>query len=261
MIGLKWIYALTALLVLGQIAIPPARAGAPITYTVEPFDYDGVFGINLAVTQLQFGGRYCPCEKIAYPADGFHNQQGADAIAKIPFKSGDRLMGFSLGSQVVALSLSQHTLPAGVSVVLAGWTMDHNDAMVAQGQGIPWDIANPVTIVANEYDGWSDSPTNTAAPGYWAALWNAGIGTQRLHYYAKANPDDPANVITRRGNITAVLIPTAKMPNGNEASRAEVDEAYDRPGSTPKQRSAAASQQVPYPNPPWPSKPEPSAAQ
>lgn len=259
---MKWILA--ALLALCCIMPAPARAASgPITYTVEPFDYDGVFGINLAVTQLQFGGRYCPCMKIPYPADGFHNQQGADAIAKVApaMRPGDRLMGFSLGSQVVALFLSQHTLPPGVSVVLAGWTLDHNDAMVAQGQGIPWSIANAVTIVANEYDGWSDSPTNTAAPGYWTALWNAGIGTQRLHYYANAKPDDPANVITRRGNITAVLIPTSKMPNGNEASRAEVDQAYDRPGSTPKQRAAAASQQVPYPNPPWPSKPEPAAAQ
>lgn len=238
----------------------PAHASAGTTYTVEPFDFDGVT-TNMAVTQQQFGGRYCPCMKIPYPADGLHNQQAIDNIAKIHFKAGDRLMGFSLGSQNIAQFLATHTLPAGVSVILAGWTLDHNAAMVAQGQGIPWNIANPVTIVVNEFDGWSDSPTNTGSPGYWAALWNAAMGTQRLHYYANARPDDPANVVTHRGNITAVLIPTATMPNGDEGSRAEINQAYERPGSDPRRRAAAAAQQVPQPNPPWPLKPEPAAAQ
>lgn len=251
---------LVILLLLAQFAAP-AHADDPVTYTVEPFDYDGVFGITMTVTQNQFGGRYCPCVKIPYPADGFHNQQGADNIAKIPFKDGDTLMGFSLGVQVISLFLAQHSLPDGVKVLLAGDTFARNQQLVDQGQGIPWDISNPVTMVVNEYDGWSDQATNTSAPGYWAAMWNAMAGTQRLHYYANANPDDPANVITQRGNITSILIPTAKMPNGNEASRAGIDRAYDRPGSTPQQRAAAAAQQVPYPNPAWPSKPEPAAAQ
>lgn len=239
---------------------PPINPIAPVTYTVEPFDMDGVAGITLSVTQLQFGGRYCPCEKIPYPADGLHNQQGVDAIASIPFKDGDTLMGFSLGVQVISMFLSQHTLPPGVKVLLAGDTLAQNDKFVAAGVGIPADIANQVVMVANEYDGWSDSPTDTKSPNYWAALWNAGLGTTRLHYYANANPADPANVVTHRGNITAILIPTVTMPNGNEGSRAGIDQAYTRPGSTPVQRAAAASQQVPYPNPPWASKPEPAAA-
>lgn len=272
---MKRILGIAALvLAFGQAGAAPAHAGAPVTYTVEPFDFDGVT-THMTVTQDQFGGRMCPCLKIPYPADGMHNQQGVDAIAKVPFKAGDRLMGFSLGSQVVALFLSQHTLPAGVKVLLAGWTLAHNAAMVAQGQGIPWNIANQVTIVVNEFDGWSDEPTKSHSPGYGMAVQNAEAGTQKLHYYANANPDDPANVVTHRGNITAVLIPTQHLPQNDylrgwanaiadyldAQQRPLIDEAYDRPGSTPQQRSAAASQQVPQPNPPWPSKPEPAAAQ
>ena len=132
---------------------PTIPASGPITYTVEPFDMDGVAGITMTVTQLQFGGKYCPCVKIAYPADGLHNQQGADAIAKVPFKSGDTLMGFSLGVQVISLFLAQHTLPAGVKVLLAGDTLARNQVLVDQKQGIPWDIANPVTMVVNELTG------------------------------------------------------------------------------------------------------------
>lgn len=266
---MKWICA--ALLVLGCIAAP-AHADGHITYTVEPFDFDGA-GMTMTVTQNQFGGRYCPCVKIPYPADGMHNQQGVDAIAKIPFKPGDTLMGFSLGDQVISLFLSQHQLPAGVKVLLAGDTLAQNDKFGAAG--IPANVANPVTMVVNEYDGWSDSPTKTTSAGYSLAISNASAGTGRLHYYANANPDDPANVITRQGNITAVLIPTQHLPQNDwmrpwfasmadsldAAQRPQIDTAYNRPGSSPAKRAAAAAQQVPQPNPPWPAKPEPAAAQ
>jgi hypothetical protein len=171
-----------ATLAVGLLSAPPAHADGPITYTVEPFDFDGA-GLTMTVTQDQFGGRYCPCVKIPYPADGLHDQQGADNIAKIPFQAGDTLMGFSLGVQVISLFLSQHTLPAGVKVLLAGDTLARNEVLVGQGQGIPVDIANPVTMVANEYDGWSDSPTKTDSADYVMALSNAAAGTQRLHYF------------------------------------------------------------------------------
>lgn len=255
----------------------PADPTRPTTWTVEPFDMDGTLGITLSVTQLQFGGRYCPCIKIPYPADGFHNQAGADAIAKVAatlMQPGDTLMGFSLGVQVISLYLAQNTLPNGVRVLLAGDTFDRNQELVDVNQGIPWDITNQVTMVANEYDGWSDKPSKNDSPNYGLATQNATAGTQRLHYYAKTNPDDPANVVTKRGNITAVLVPTQHLPqnywlrgwaNGSADAldakqRPLIDSAYDRPGSSPEQRLAAASQQVPQPNPAWANKPEPAAA-
>lgn len=263
-------------ILLASLTAPTARADAPMTYTVEPFDFDGVMGISMSVTQDQFGGRYCPCTKIPYPADGLHNQQGADAINAVSaqFKPGDTLMGFSLGVQVISLFLSQHCLPPGVKVLLAGDTFNRNQQLVNQGQGIPWDIANQVTMVANEYDGWSDGPDLTASPNYTLADQNAIAGTQRLHYYANADPEDPANVVTTRGNITAVLIPTQTLPQNDwlrgwadaqadaldAQQRPLIDSAYDRPGSSPPQRAAAAAQQVPQPNPLWPNHPEPAAA-
>lgn len=257
---------------------PSPDPNTPITYTVEPFDMDDTMGITMTVTQNQFGGRMCPCAKIPYPADGMHNQQGADAItAAAPhFKPGDTLMGFSLGSQVVALYLSQHTLPPGVNVLLAGWTFAHNNAMVAAGQGIPVDIANQVTIVANEYDGWSDSPDLTSNPNYSAAMVNAGAGTQRLHYYANADVNNPANIKVTQGNITAITIPTQHLPQNDYMrgmgadgtvdaldvkQRPKINAAYSRPASTPAQQAAAGAEQVPQPNPAWAQNPEPAVAQ
>lgn len=250
-----------------------AHAGGPITYTVEPFDMDGTLGITMTVTQDQFGGKMCPCVKIRYPADGMHNQQGVDAIkqAIAKMKPGDTLMGFSLGSQVIALALSQLTLPPGVKVLLAGWTLTHNAQMVAKGQGIPVDIANPVTIVANEYDGWSDSPDLTSNANYNLANTNAVAGTQRLHYYANADVNNPANVVTHLGNITAILIPTQHLPQNDylrgwddagadaldASQRSLINLAYSRQASTAAQQAAATAEQVPQPNPAWAQNPEP----
>lgn len=252
---------------------PTIPATGPITYTVEPFDMDGTLGITMTVTQDQFGGKKCPCVKIPYPADGLHNQQGADAIntAAPSFKPGDTLMGFSLGTQVVSLFLSQHTLPAGVKVLLAGDTFAQNARFNATGVGIPLTIANQVTMVANEYDGWSDSPDLTSSPNYSLAEQNAAAGTQRLHYYANADVSNPANVVVTQGNITAILIPTQHLPQNDylrgwddaganaidTAQRPLINTAYSRPASSAAQQAAAGAEQVPQPNPAWVQNPEP----
>src|ERR1700758_269252 len=145
---------------------PGVAEAAGITYTVEPFDLDGVGGMSMSVTQKQLGGALCPCIKVSYPADGLHNDAGVGALANAPLHSGDTVLGFSLGSQVISLYLAQHTPPPGVRFVLLGDTFARNDQLVAVGQGIPADIANQVTLVAREYDGWSDAPTKTASPNY-----------------------------------------------------------------------------------------------
>lgn len=273
---MRLLMTLALMLTCGAWHCAPSHAAGPMTYTVEPFDFDGSMGITMTVTQLQFGGRYCPCTKIPYVADGMHNQQGVDNIGKVAatMAPGDTLMGFSLGVQVISQYLSHHTLPTGVHVVLAGDTEARNASFIASGVGIPVDIANDVTAVANELDGWSDEPTITSAPGYGLAWLTAGFGTQTLHYYANANPADPANVVYQKGNIKYVLIPTLHLPqNGylrlvglgpsqaaEDAQHAQINTAYARRGSTPAQRAAAAAQQVPFPPPAWVNKPEPAAA-
>jgi hypothetical protein len=231
---------------------------------VEPFDLDGSMGITYTVTQMQLHGSLCPCLKVPYIADALHNQQGADAIWKIVqngiIKVGDTLMGFSLGAQVISLFLSQHALPPGVRVILLGDTFARNDRLVSLGQGVPPDIATPVLLVANEYDGWSDQPTNASAPGFAMAVQNATVGTSRLHNYVNASLDHPANVVTVRGNITAIRIPTQHLPQNDWArdvgmsaladqldaqQRAQIDGAYGpEVVPTPKQLAAATDEQV-----------------
>ena len=247
--------ALAVLAMLAVSNVQTSNADSSKTYTVEPFDYDGVFGIVMNVTQLQFGSRFCPCIKIPYPADGLHEQEGSDNIAKVPFKSGDTLMGFSLGVQTISLFLSQHTLPAGVRVLLAGDTYAENLRYGANG--IPLNIANQVTMVVNEYDGWSDSPDLISDPNYFTAEMNAIAGSQKLHYYANADINNPANVVTQHGNIKTILIPTQKVPLGVSRS---IDSAYSRAKPTTAQSAAATIEQVPEPNPAWPNKPEPAAS-
>ncbi|HME78923.1 MAG TPA: PE-PPE domain-containing protein [Mycobacterium sp.] len=215
------------------------------TFTLEPFDGDGVaWSVN--VTQAQFGGTQCPCQKVAYKADGLHNQDGVDQIWALVqagvIKSGATLMGFSLGTQVISMFLSQHTLPPGVHVLLAGATFAENQRYGKNG--IPLTIANDVTMVANEYDGWSDWPDKTSAPGYAIALENSKLGKKHVHNYTKAQLNNPANVIERRGNITAILIPNQTLPMGDETKRAEIDTAYTRPIPTAAQLAAATDEQV-----------------
>jgi hypothetical protein len=104
-----------------------------------------------------------------------------------------------------------------------------------------------VILVARQYDGWSDFPTNTASPNYGLAMQNARAGAAAIHDYVDARLDDPANVKTSRGNITSILIPTQLLPlnKGLDAEqRPLIDSAYDRPGPTPEQLAASTGQQV-----------------
>jgi PE-PPE domain len=239
---------------------PPLTRAAGVTYTVEPFDYDGVRGMTMSVTKTELGGTLCPCVKIAYPADGMHNDQGAAAIAAAPLHSGDTVLGFSLGSQVISLYLAQHTPPPGVRFVLLGDTFARNDQLVSEGQGIPANIANQVILMARQYDGWSDYPTVTDSPNYQLALQNSEAGAAYIHNYVNARLDNPANVVTTRGNMTAILIPTQHLPVNvpkrwqlqtaqadqlDSEQRPLIDSAYSRPGPTPAQLSASGSEQVP----------------
>lgn len=238
---------------------PAVATASGVTYTVEPFDFDGVGGAAMSVTQTELGGALCPCVKVQYPADGLHNEEGVAALANTPLHAGDTVLGFSLGSQVISLYLARNTPPPGVRFVLLGDTFTRNDKLVAAQQGVPADIANPVILVAREYDGWSDYPTKTASPNYQLAMQNARAGAASIHNYVTARLDDPANVVTTRGNITAILIPTQHLPiNGwlrlagrsaeadqlDAQQRPLIDSAYDRPAPTPAQLAASTSEQV-----------------
>lgn len=241
-----------------MLPIPVARA-AGITYTVEPFDYDQVRGISMSVTPKQLGGLLCPCVKIPYPADGFHDQDGANAIAATPLRAGDTVMGFSLGSQVISLYLGQNTPPPGVRFILLGDTFARNNQLVFWRQGVPPNIANPVILVARQYDGWSDFPTNYSSPNFNLAWQNAQAGGAYIHDYVNARLDDPCNVLTTQGNITAILIPTQHLPLnqwrrlwGQNAQadqldaqqRPLIDTAYGGPFPTPAQLAASTAEQV-----------------
>jgi hypothetical protein len=148
---------------------------------------------------------------------------------------------------VISLYLAQHTPPPGVRFVLLGDTFARNDQLVAIGQGIPADIPNKVILMARQYDGWSDFPTDTASPNYQLAMQNAHMGAATIHDYVNARLDNPANVVTTRGNITSVLIPTQHLPlkaDGPDAEQRQlIDSAYNRPGPTPDQLAASAGEQ------------------
>jgi PE-PPE domain len=230
-----------------------------VTYTIEPFDYDSIGDMSMSVTQKQLGGRLCPCVKVPYPADGLHNDAGVAALANTAMHPGDTVLGFSLGSQVISLYLAQNTPPPGVRFVLLGDTFARNDQLVSLGQGIPPGIANHVLLVARQYDGWSDSPTVADSPNYQLATQNAQMGAASIHDYVKARLDDPANVVTTRGNITTILIPTQHLPLnrmkrllGSDSAADEldaqqrplVDSAYDRPSPTAEQLAASTGEQA-----------------
>jgi hypothetical protein len=259
MSGIVLRLALMVAMTAAQVMNPGVAEAAGITYTVEPFDFDGIGGMSMSVTQKQLGGALCPCVKVPYPADGLHNDAGSAAIANTPLHSGDTVLGFSLGVQVISLYLAQHTPPPGVRFVLLGDTFARTDQFVAGHQGIPGDVANQVTLVVREYDGWSDSPTNNASPNFGLAMQNAEMGAATIHDYVDARIDDPANVVNTRGNITSVLVPTQHLPLNNsrrssgagaEADQRDaqqrplIDSAYDRPGPTPEQLAASTGEQV-----------------
>lgn len=235
----------------------PPIAGRNTTFTLEPFDFDGYIWMNMNITREQLGGTMCPCVKIPYIADALptHVQEGADMINKWmtngTIKSGDTVMGFSLGAQTVSLYLSQHTPLAGVKFLLLGDTFYRNQEMLDFGKnqfaigGIPWNIPNQITLVANEFDGYSDKPDIATAPGYSLARQVSYAGMTTLHNYRKAKLSHPANVVTRRGNLTQILIPTQKMPgNVFESQRSLINQAYSRSSPTVAQLAAASDQQV-----------------
>ena len=259
MSGLGKRSAVMATISVALITNPAVAKAGGVTYTVEPFDLDDVMGMTVSVTQTELGGTLCPCVKVRYPADGLRNEAGVAALANTPFQAGDTVLGFSLGSQVISLYLAKHTPPPGVRFILLGDTFARNDQLVAEGEGIPANIANQVILAAREYDGWSDYPTNTSSPNYELAMENARQGAATIHNYVTARLDNPANVVTTRGNITAILIPTQHLPlnnsrrlmgNSAEADRLDaqqrplIDSAYDRPAPSPGQLAAAASEQV-----------------
>jgi hypothetical protein len=232
---------------------------AGTTYTLEPFDYDDVGSTVMNITQQQLGGTLCPCVKIPYPADGLHNAQGVAAIAKTPLQSGDTVLGFSLGSQVIALYLAQHTPPAGVRFILLGDTPTHNSQVAFLGQGVPANVADQVILVARQYDGWSDYPMTMASPNFSLSWRNAQMGGALIHDYVNARLDNSANVVTTQGNITGILIPTQHLPLNDlqrlfgpsptadaldAKQRPLVDSAYSRPGPTAAQLAASTSEQA-----------------
>jgi diacyltrehalose acyltransferase len=256
-LGIRCLALLASVITTMTMNIAVAKA-AGATYTVEPFDYDSVGGMSMSVTQKQLGGSLCPCSKVPYPADGLHNDAGVGALAATALHPGDTVVGFSLGSQVISLYLAQNTPPPGVRFVLLGDTFARNDQLVSMGQGIPPGIANHVLLVARQYDGWSDSPTVADSPNYQLATQNAQMGAASIHDYVKARLDDPANVVTTRGNIKAILIPTQHLPlnsmkrmTGSDPAADEldaqqrplIDSAYERPSPTPGQLAASTDQQ------------------
>jgi hypothetical protein len=224
------------------LPIPYANA---VTYTVEPWDFDGVIpGISVNLTQQQLGGSLCPCTKIPYPATGLNNQQGVNAIAATPLQSGDVVVGVSNGSAVISTYLAQNKPPTGVKFILLGDTASYNAIHDSIGDGVPADIGVPVTLVAREYDGWSDFPDNVWAPGYLLAVVNATTGALTIHDYRTVTLNDPANVVATQGNITTVMIPTPTLPINNwlrviglptvadtvdAVERPLIDAAYTRP--------------------------------
>ena len=251
--------AVMASIIMALTMNPPVARAAGVTYTVEPFNYDGVRGITMSVTQTELGGTLCPCVKVPYPADGMHNDQGVAALAATPLHSGDAVLGFSLGSQVASLYLAQYTPPPGVRFVLLGDTFARNDQLVAERQGVPANIANQVILMARQYDGWSDYPTVTTSPNYQLALQNSQAGASYIHNYVNARLDDPSNVVTTRGNITAHLVPTQHLPVNDQTrwsgqtaqadqldaqQRPLVDSAYNRPSPTPAQLAASTGEQA-----------------
>lgn len=230
----------------------------PMTWTLEPFCFDGAFGFYWSsFTQKQLGGTLAPFTKVRYPASALPRdcQAGADETKRLAnngnIKDGDTVLGFSLGSQVVALYLSQNTPPKGVRFVLCGWTFWRNQECLDKGNarlfgtgGVPWNTANEVIFVARQGDGFSDQPDIKGANGFSLAQKMAAAGQNVLHHYETARLDHPANVVTARGNITAVLVPTCTLPAVKESDRRTIDGAFSRPSPTTAQLAQAVDVQV-----------------
>lgn len=229
-----------------------------MTWTLEPYCFDGAFGIYWSsYTQKQLGGTLAPFTKVKYPASAlpWDSQAGANSIRDLAkngsIKDGDTVMGFSLGSQVIALYLSQNKPPKGVRFVLCGMTfwrnqnfLDNGNAALFGTGGIPWDIENEVIFISRQGDGFSDQPDIKGAKGFKLAQKMCTAGQDVLHHYETARLDHPANVVTKRGNITAILVPTINLPSVKESDRPSIDGAFSRPSPDPTHLSCAADVQV-----------------
>lgn len=160
---------------------------------------------------------------------------------------------------MISLYLAQHTPPPGVRFVLWVTRLRATISSSPLVRAFPGNIANQVILVDREYDGWSDSPTNTGSPNYQLAMQNAEQGAATIHNYVDAQLDNSANVVTTRGNITSILIPTQHLPLNNsrrsmgsstEADRLDaqqrplIDSAYNRPAPTPDQLAESTGEQV-----------------
>ncbi len=182
------------------------------------------------------------------------------ALAAAPLRTGDTVMGFSAGVDVVSAYLAGYTPPRGVTFVLVGDTFAYNSQRLYQGRRVPDDVSVPVILLSNQYDGYSDFPTDIFSPGYLLATVNAIAGMFTSHNYASAQLNNPANVMTTKGKITEVLVPTQNLPINrwlrmiglssiademDRTLRPIIDDAYTRPGPTADQLAASTSQQVP----------------
>lgn len=85
------------------------------------------------------------------------------------------------------------------------------------------------------------------------------MGAAMIHDYVNARLNNSANVVTTRGNITALLVPTQHLPLNDmqrlfgpspmadaldTKERPVVDSAYSRPGPTAAQLAASTSEQA-----------------
>lgn len=230
----------------------------PITFTLEPWTCDGVAGIWWAhETQKQLSGCLAPYAKIPYKATGLGGdvRDGADIIAQWidrgTIQEGDTIKGFSLGTQTIMYYLSKYQPPPGIDFVLCGCTFTRNQELLDYGSwfwgtgGIPWDIENKVTMIAREFDGYSDKPDVEDAEGYDLAKRICRDGCWTQHDYVTAQLDNNANVVDVRGNITAILVPTQWLPHyASEDDYEQINGAFSGPRPTPVQRAAASEEQV-----------------
>lgn len=239
---------------------PPPPGDSPVTFTLEPLSFDGVLDIWYSeCTRQQLRGALAPYVKVPYQATGLGGdvRAGAETIAEWiergSIHEGDTVEGFSLGTQTVMYYLSQYRPPPGIKFVLVGCTFTRNQELLDYGSwfwgtgGVPWNIDNQVTMIAREFDGYSDKPDVEDAEGYDLANRIARDGRWTQHDYISVEPvvASRAHVVDVRGNITAVLVPTQWLPHyASEDDREAINAAYSGPRPSAAQRAAATEEQV-----------------
>ena len=68
MSGLGKVLTMMASIIVAPMMNPAVANADSVTYTVEPFSFDGVLGMTFSVTKNQLGGALCPCVKVPYTA-------------------------------------------------------------------------------------------------------------------------------------------------------------------------------------------------